>query len=278
MSCGVAFQVIARRYLGDLSAKHEATCKGDPRALHEMRIALTHLRTAILFFSPMLGDGERTKLRHELKWLNAQLGAVRDLDVAIERLPVITKETSLPATGYEVWYEKATAAHGDLARVLRSARYKRLIRATAEWIENGSWSNKGGKHAKRRSSATMKYSADKLTRWKQKLLKKRRRLFKMGARKRHRLRLLNKKLTYSIDFFEELFSEEGFSGIEAGLKPLRKAQKSLGLLNDNANAYSIAGRLKPNSPQPVLNYLSPKRKKRLLRKAAQAYRRLAALK
>src|SRR5215217_6126370 len=121
MSCGVAFQVIARRYLGDLSAKHEATCKGDPRALHEMRIALTHLRTAILFFSPMLGDGERTKLRHELKWLNAQLGAVRDLDVAIERLPVITKETSLPATGYEVWYEKATAAHGDLARVLRSA-------------------------------------------------------------------------------------------------------------------------------------------------------------
>ncbi|MFL6825069.1 MAG: CHAD domain-containing protein, partial [Bradyrhizobium sp.] len=86
MTCDTAFRVIARRYLEDLTNNHTATCKGDPGALHRMRIALTHLRTAILFFSPMLADSQQTKITDELKWLNAQLGTVRDLDVAIERL------------------------------------------------------------------------------------------------------------------------------------------------------------------------------------------------
>src|SRR5512141_1301708 len=84
MACDTAFRVIARRYLGELTANQEATCKGDPTALHQIRIALTRLRTAIWFFSPMVADSQRTKIRDELKWLNAHLGAARDLDVATE--------------------------------------------------------------------------------------------------------------------------------------------------------------------------------------------------
>src|SRR3954462_9839159 len=75
MSCDIAFRVIARRYLADLAKNHKATCNGDPNALHQMRIALTHLRTAILFFSPILADTLRRKITRELKWLNTQLGA-----------------------------------------------------------------------------------------------------------------------------------------------------------------------------------------------------------
>ena len=86
MACDAAFRVIARQYLGDLTLTHEATCKGDPGALHQMRMALTRLRTAIVFFSPMGAGIKRTQIRNELKWLNSHLGAVRDLDVAIERL------------------------------------------------------------------------------------------------------------------------------------------------------------------------------------------------
>ena len=91
MACDTAFRVVARRHLADLTANHDATCKGDPVALHQMRIALTHLRTAILFFSPMVADAMRTRVRADLKWLNAHLGVMRDLDVAIERLKAIDK-------------------------------------------------------------------------------------------------------------------------------------------------------------------------------------------
>src|ERR1700736_1018179 len=76
MACDTAFRVVARRYLADLTANHEATCSGDPAALHQMRIALTRLRTAILFFSPMVADPQRTRIRGELKWLNTHLGVV----------------------------------------------------------------------------------------------------------------------------------------------------------------------------------------------------------
>src|SRR5271154_1319462 len=79
MACDTAFRVVARRHLDALNANHAATCNSDPGALHQMRVALTHLRTAILFFSPMVHDAVRDEVRDELKWLNSELGAVRDL-------------------------------------------------------------------------------------------------------------------------------------------------------------------------------------------------------
>src|SRR5262249_36021640 len=92
MACDTAFRIVARRHLDALSANHEATCRGEPTALHQMRVALTHLRTAILFFSPMVEDAIRDEIRDELKWLNSELGAVRDLDVAVERVVALDKK------------------------------------------------------------------------------------------------------------------------------------------------------------------------------------------
>lgn len=275
MACDTAFRVIASHYLVGLSANHEATCNGDPDALHQMRVALTHLRTAILFFSPMVADDERTKIRRELKWLNARLGAVRDIDVAIERLTKISEARCGAIPDHGSWNAKAAGAHQHLARVLRSVRYRRLIKNTSDWIESGGWSIEGGKHAKQRAVPVIEYSANKLTRWQQKLLKKSRKLQKMGPEKRHRLRLLNKKLTYSTDFFVDLFSDKKFSDLQAGLKYLRKAQRSLGQLNDDANARSVAAELKADGAHAPLDFLKPNRKKRLLRKAAASYRKLA---
>jgi CHAD domain-containing protein len=85
MACETAFLNVARGCLEDLTANREATCKGDCEALHQMRVALTRLRTAISFFSPMVADTEWACLKLELKWLNARLGAMRDVDVAIKR-------------------------------------------------------------------------------------------------------------------------------------------------------------------------------------------------
>src|SRR5690349_8785727 len=86
MPCDIAFRIVARRHLSKLTENHAATCNGDEDALHRMRVALTHLRTCILFFSPMVEDPHRAHIRDEWKWLNRQLGMVRDLDVAIGRI------------------------------------------------------------------------------------------------------------------------------------------------------------------------------------------------
>jgi CHAD domain-containing protein len=277
MACDTAFRVVARRYLDDLSANHGATCQNDPEALHQMRVALTHLRAAILFFSPMVADSQRRRIRDELKWLNAHLGVVRDLDVASDRLQAIGRKRAQPASDDPILHEKLTTSHRLLARALRSARYRHLVKSTSDWIENGPWSIKKGKQAaKERASAIAAYSARKLARWQQKLLKKSRKLLKMDAEKRHRLRLLNKKLSYSIEAFEDLFSDKRFSRQQAGLKCLRKAQRSLGQLNDDERGRALATALQKKGVHASLQFLSQKRERRLLRTAAAAYRKLAA--
>jgi len=278
MACDTAFRTLALRYLGDLTANHEATCKGDPEALHQMRIVLTRLRTAVLFFSPMIVDSQQPRVKAELKWLNTNLGVVRDLDVAIERLQKTDRPRSPAIPDYQSWVTRRADSHRSLARTLQSARYRRLTKITSNWIENGPWSVRKGKQAKQRACSIASYSADKLARWQQKLLKKSRKLLKLDTKKRHRLRLLNKKLTYSIEFFEDLFPDKRFSRQQAALEYLRRAQKSLGQLNDDANSRALATALQREGVQAPLQFLGAKREKRLLQRAAAAYRKLAKLK
>ena len=278
MACDTAFRVIARRYLADLTANHEATSRGDPVALHQMRIALTHLRTAILFFSPMVADATQARIKVELKWLNAHLGVIRDLDVAIERLRAVDKRRPQAALHFRAWTAKRADIHRRLERALRSARYQRLVKSTSDWIEHGPWSIRKGKQAARRRAAPVAtYGVRKLTRWQRKLLKRSRKLLKMDAEKRHRLRLLNKKLCYTIESFADLLAAREFSGQQTALKYLRKAQKSLGQLNDDARGHSLAAAMEREGVPASTQFLSHKRERRLMRTAAAAYRKLAAL-
>lgn len=278
MACDTAFRIVARRHLGDLTANHGAACRGDPAALHQMRIALTHLRTAILFFSPMVADSRRTRIRAELKWLNAHLGVMRDMDVAIGRLEAIDKRRPQAAPYFRAWTAKRAATHRHLARALQSARYRRLVKSTSDWIEHGPWSSRKGKEAaSNRASPIAAYSVRKLTRWQEKLLKRSRKLQTMDIEKRHQLRLLNKKLCYSIESFEDLFADKIFSKHEAALKYLRKAQSSLGQLNDDARGHDLATALKREGAQGPVQFRSHKREKRLIGTAAAAYRKLATL-
>jgi CHAD domain-containing protein len=278
MACDTAFRIVARRYLGALNANHEATCSGDPDALHRMRVALTHLRTAILFFSPMVHDEGRDEVRDELKWLNSELGAVRDLDVALDRVKTLDKRRPHATAALGSWNEKRNEGHRHLTRMLNSVRYRWLIDQTSGWIENGQWSMKKGKQAaQERASPVGAYSAAKLEEWEGELLKKSRKLRKMGTKKRHRLRLFNKKLTYSIDALEDLSSDRKFSKQTAARKHLSKAQKSLGQLNDGARGHELASELKEKGVQTPLKFLKPRQEKSLLKKASKAYRKLEKL-
>jgi CHAD domain-containing protein len=279
MACDTAFRIVARRHLDALIANREATSNGDQTALHQMRIALTHLRTAILFFSPMVEDVMRDEVRDELKWLNGELGAVRDLDVAVDRMKVLNKKRPqiLPAVG--AWNEKRNDGHRTLSRMLHSVRYQWLIDQASGWIENGPWSTKRDKQSEtERAKPIGDYTTDKLLDWENMLLKRSRKLRNMGTKKRHRLRLLNKKLTYSIDSFEDLFDDKKFAKQKAALKQLRKAQRSLGQLNDGARGEALAEELKRGGVNTGVRFLKKEREKRLLKKAAKAYRRLDKVK
>jgi len=280
MPCDTAFRVIARDCLAALTARRQATCDGNTAALHDMRIALTRLRAAIAFFSPMAVDAEWPRWKRELKWLNARLGAARDVDVAIEQLDECRarQRDLISAAEYRSWQRKSTDTHRRLAQALQSDRYRRLINGTSRWIESGNWATANDKQAaKRRTCAIAPYCTVVLTRWRDKLLKKSAKLAEMGTKKRHRLRLANKRLRYSVEFFTALLANSGPT-VRDTLKQLRKAQAALGELNDGSQGETLAASLPRHAASPAkARFLDGKREKQLVRVAGRAYRKLAEL-
>ena len=275
MACDTAFRIIARRHLDAVLAQHDGTCRGDPDALHQIRIALTHLRTAIRFFSPMVDDTHRPHVWAELKWLNGQLGMVRDLDVAIQRVVAESGDELAVIAELQHWDEKRAESHRLLARALQSARYRRLVEETSAWIESGPWSTRRSKEAFRlRRCSLADHATARLTEWEETLLRKARKLRKLDVEKRHRLRLLNKRLTYSIESLTDLFDDDTLTKQKSILKQLRKAQRSLGQLNDDARGQALAASLNGAGPEAGIRFLDRKREKKLLRTASTAYRKL----
>src|SRR5580692_1587431 len=240
-----------------------------------MRVAMTRLKTTIALFSPMVDGDEQLRLAAELKWLNAHLGIVRDLDVALERL---AKTRDRTAASDRPWKRERAACQRHLTRALGSPRYRRLVADITAWIENGDWSRKRSKTAvERRAQPADQYCSDTLKEWRAKLLKKSRKLKEFGARKRHRVRLANKRLSYAIESAAELAPPHETPARIAVLKHLRKAQRSLGQLKDDARFRALAAALSEDNMDESDLALQPKQKKRLLRKATSAYEELATL-
>ncbi len=132
MRCDTAFRLVAGGCLEEVATYYKALRAGDANALHQTRIALTRLRAAISFYSPMVADSEWLRLKSELKWLNGYLGATRDLDVAIANCQRNAEKQMFRAARAE--------SQRRLNRALGSARYRRWLNDLSDWIGNGPWS------------------------------------------------------------------------------------------------------------------------------------------
>ncbi|CAN5123334.1 CYTH and CHAD domain-containing protein [soil metagenome] len=108
----------------------------EPDAVHQFRIALRRLRSALGTFRPLLDREVADGLRTELKWMAGELGAARDLQVLHERLRALLAAEPAelvigPITGRiddQLDTDTRAAREGGLA-ALDSDRYFRLLDA-----------------------------------------------------------------------------------------------------------------------------------------------------
>ncbi|WP_249159322.1 CHAD domain-containing protein [Bradyrhizobium jicamae] len=273
MRCETAFRLIVSECLEDVATHHDATCAGDGIALHQTRVALTRLRAAVAFYAKMVADIEWTRLKSELKWLSAHLGATRDLDVAIENAKGTPDE--------RVFTAARTEAFAALQDALESERYRQWFDAMWDWVGSGPWTARQDPlAARRRAVPVAEFHARKLTRWHRKLTRKSRGIQGMGKTKRHDLRLASKRLRYAIEFSEGGLPTEDYAHWRDIVKQLRKGQQILGELNDaDVQRALIASFTKAAKPvdERVAKHAklhARKKKGRLLRRAAAVYRRI----
>jgi inorganic triphosphatase YgiF len=282
MSVGNAFRTIAfacvRHFrLNEPLFVHDR----ESAALHQARVAMRRLRSAMSLFAPIIAGPELEPIGVDLRWISNLLGAARDLDVFVQ------KRLDPAGTSPDLWtalLDQREAAFDEAIAALNSERFRALMISLVQWIETGQWIDEIGDRAVSREQPIGDFAVDALDRLWRKVRKRGRHLARLEDEERHRLRIAAKKLRYASEFFAALFGGKKRRArcAEFG-HAMEDMQEQLGALNDLATALSIsariAGHIRPRSLRQELMEAAvgaeQGEKEPLLTSAEKAYRKLA---
>ena len=235
-----AFKAIARSCLRQLLANRPSMLAGKPEALHQMRIGLRRLRTAISIFKHVVADSQQEHIKSELKWITRVLAPARELDVVNSEVigslrDVVPHNRDLAEARSEL-EARRQQAYDDASRAVRSQRFAHAVLDAAEWVEIGAWTSTNDPMLRlRRERSIEPHAAAELARRRKKIRKRGQHLRKLDDEQRHKLRIRAKKLRYGIEFFTSVFPDKkNEERREAALSALKDLQSGLGGLNDIA--------------------------------------------
>ena len=235
-----AFKTIGLACLKQAIDNEPALNRGDPEGVHQMRVGLRRLRAAMSLFAALLRDPQATAIKNELKWLAGELGPARELEVLVRRVVAPMKRQrrrwrGMPSLSRE-FAERRDAALARAQAAVQSARCRALTLDVATWLEAGLWRNPQDDLVRDRGDLPIEmFAAEQLARRWRKVRKKGKRLARLDARSRHKLRIQTKKLRYAAEFFATLFSTKRALKRRKQLLPaLEGLQHGLGDLNDIA--------------------------------------------
>jgi inorganic triphosphatase YgiF len=246
-----AFQAIARSVLHHIAANQPAVLAAQPEGVHQMRIAVRRLRAAIWVFSKLLQSKQTEMIKRDLKWLAEKLGPVRDLDAFLDTKVNRLASAEPPIAGLadlisELIYRRDLAAEAAKIAVA-SARYRFLIFNALEWIEDGTWLKRASIRGNQRTKSFAIHLFDRRIK---KAKGRAKNVRKLNVRDRHKLRIAMKKLRYTADFFESLFSGSANAKALSRYKDcLERLQDSLGALNDIAVHHKLVTKLGADSEE-----------------------------
>ncbi|MBA3940497.1 MAG: inorganic triphosphatase [Sphingopyxis sp.] len=227
-------------------------------ALHQARVALRRLRSALSIFAPMIGD-EGAAFNSELRWLAGLLGEARDLDVLLVRAGEGALHDRI-APARETAYDATLDA-------LASPRARALLLDLVEWTARGDWSGERGGDRPARA-----FAVAALDRFRRKVKRKGRNLADADDEARHEARKSVKKLRYAAEFFAPLFDRQVERRRHGRfVTALEALQDRLGLLNDLATAPALIESLGITDETDVAALLARGKRKRLIADAADAY-------
>ena len=224
----VAFAVLRRHFAAVLAHETGTRLGEDAEELHDMRVATRRTRAALSLFEDALPVRSR-HVRMELGWLADALGAVRDLDVQLERVEgwirdVPEEEGTALADLATLLNRQRDEARRALLTCLDSARYERLLAGFITMLRQGP----------SRRSATARAPAVAVVPG---LIEAHHRSAAKAARRArrsgdpadfHRTRIRLKRLRYALEFVSEIYDRR----TARYLRHVVKLQDALGLMQD----------------------------------------------
>lgn len=256
-SAAEVFRSVARSCLRHLRLNETVFLESgpDPDALHQMRVALRRLRTALALFAPLLdGDARAASLGDEIKQVTEPFGQARNLDVYLaETLPALAQrhpdDPGLDDLRRRA-QERREGAYAAVTAILDSPEWRGLLLDIAGWVETGAWAERPAATRDGRALA-----AHVLERARRRLKRRSRGLKRLDAHARHRARIAAKRLRYGAEFFAGLYPKTSARRRhKAFTAALADLQDRLGALNDLATAHAVTegliGAGGPPLPEP----------------------------
>ena len=230
-----ALGAIFRACAGHCAANRDAVLdRSDPEGVHQFRVALRRLRSAIAVFGAVLPPGDAAWLEREASRLIGVLGPARDWDVFItETLAAV--RAARPAD--ETLKRLAQAAEAERARAyeqaeaLRAPAYTAFLLRFGRWIETAGWRDEADRAVLDRPLARL--AGRLLDKRHARVLKHGRDFERLSDDRLHRLRIALKKLRYAGEFLAAQFPD---GRPRPYIKAVRRLQDDLGRLNDAAVA------------------------------------------
>lgn len=242
MSAAEAFRSIAHSCLRQLRLNEALAETGSVEALHQLRVGIRRLRSAVSLFGDLVEDAEGQSLFDALKRGAEPLGRSRNLDVLTTETLAAERTRRPELTGLlnlEKQFEAERAsAKAEAGKALARDDWRRRILDVVAWVNAGPWlSPSDPAQAERLAMPVRDFAAATLERRFGQVRKRGKKLDEVDDERRHRLRIAAKKLRYGTEFFGSLFADGKRAQRHADfLKALKKMQNRLGDLNDLANA------------------------------------------
>ncbi len=242
MTVGQTLQSVVRNCMDHWLQNEAAAVAGEhPEGVHQMRVGLRRLRSAISLFAKAIPADQIGWLKDETKWVANSLGPARDWDVFLASLlaPVIAARPEDPSLVLLRRAAQAAQAAGydQVHATVASPRYTRTLLRLGAWLEGKGWRDGDDPKITAWQDRPIVELADRL------LSKRHKAVLKLGkgfadlpTEQRHEVRIALKKLRYATEFFRRLYKPKD---AKPYLKALAGLQDSIGHLNDVA----VAGRL-----------------------------------
>ena len=238
-----AFAAILRACLHHLLQSVPAAEDGrDPEGIHQLRVALRRLRSALDLMRSVVSLSRLDLLRSEAKWLAQNLSAAREWDVfQRETLRTVAQGCS-SIGGFDeldgAAEQRRTACYDKVRQVLGDRRASCFVIGLGGWIEARGWrSDVVPEHLAQLAEPAMNFAQCILSAQHAKVLKRGRRFKSLTAEELHRLRLSVKRLRYVADFLLPLYGQRKSS--RRFSKRLADLQHELGTFNDMATTASL---------------------------------------
>lgn len=234
MAVGEAFRAIARNCLHHLLANERALVeRDDPEAIHQMRVALRRLRSAVKIFRKAIDAGSLRHAKEDVRWLLGLLGPARDAEVFLAEIidPVVELRPNHTAlsTLRTIWRDRRVADQAAARHAVVAPRFTALMLDLGAWIESD------------RPVAPPENGAS-LTAFSQATLRQLFRRMRKDAGEDlaalphddlHQVRIMGKQLRYAGEFFMSLYPQPQTREF---LNELGQLQDVLGEINDIAVA------------------------------------------